>query len=479
VRLDTLLSESDIVRSGIAAEILGDPTVDITGITHDSRRVSPGYLFACVPGGTTDGHAYAGAAVARGAVALLCERPLQVLAPQVVVPSVRRSLGHLCDALFGHPSSDLTVVGVTGTNGKTTTCAYLRAVFEANGWPATAIGTLTQTRTTPEAPELHSLLAECARGGGRAVAMEVSSHALIQHRADGVHFAAGVFTNLSAEHLDYHGSLESYFEAKAMLFEPGRVRLAVVNRDDKWGRKLLERLTGRNDRVESFGAVDAARLELTPSGSTFFWQGIPVQLQLGGRFNVSNALAAATVARGLGIPSEVVASGLSSVEGVPGRYEVVSAGQPFTVIVDYAHTPDGLGKVLEAARETCEGRLIVVFGAGGDRDREKRPLMGEVAARLADLAVITSDNPRGEDPMAIIDAVLAGAGESANVIVDPDRASAITTALSNALPGDAVVIAGKGHEHRQELGGRSIPFDDVAVARRSLQRILSSRGERR
>jgi UDP-N-acetylmuramoyl-L-alanyl-D-glutamate--2,6-diaminopimelate ligase len=475
VRLDSLVSESDLARIGVTAEIVGDSSVDVTGIALDSRRVGPGDLFACIPGGITDGHRFASAAVGEGAPALVCERRLDIGVPQVLVSSVRRSLGPLSDTFFHHPSQKLTVVGVTGTNGKTTVCALLQAILEANGWPATTIGTLTQSRTTPEAPELHALLAQWQSKGGRAVAMEVSSHALAQHRPDAVRFAAGVFTNLSPEHLDYHVSMNAYFEAKAMLFEPGRLGVAVINSDDGWGRQLISRVEAADGRVEAFGLSDAAHLTLSSEGSRFEWDGSSVKLSIGGRFNVSNALAAATTARALGIAADVVARGLSSVEAVPGRFEPVTAGQPFAVLVDYAHTPDGLENVLGAARAISAGRLIVVFGAGGDRDRAKRPAMGEVASRLADLAVITSDNPRSEDPQLIIDAVLAGAAGRSNVAIEPDRAAAIATAVANARPGDVVVIAGKGHERTQEIGGRSIPFDDRVVARDALERILSSR----
>ena len=453
-------------------------SVEVTSVTMDSRQVRPGALFACVPGHAADGHLFAPAAVEQGAVALLCERPLDLAVPQIVVPSVRTALGAVCDVVYGRPSADLVVAAVTGTNGKTTTCAFLRAVFEANGWPATTVGTLTQRRTTPEAPELHALLADWRRAGGRAVAMEVSSHALEQHRTDSVRFAAGVFTNLSPEHLDYHQTMDAYFEAKARLFEPGRVGVAVVNRSDPWGQRLIERIdaTGTGDAV-TFSPEEARDLSLGPSGSSFDWRGHPVSIRVAGAFNVANALAAATAAAALGIDVPTIAEALGTVESVPGRFQLVDAGQAFTVVVDYAHTPDGLTKVLEAARQICAGRLIVVFGAGGDRDRDKRPLMGQAAAGLADLAVVTSDNPRSEDPDAIISAVLAGTGGSPNVLAEPDRAAAIATALATARSGDVVVIAGKGHEKGQEIGGRVLPFDDVEVARAALERIRSSRGD--
>jgi UDP-N-acetylmuramoyl-L-alanyl-D-glutamate--2,6-diaminopimelate ligase len=392
-----------------------------------------------------------------------------------VVSSVRRALGPLADAFFGHPSRDLTVVGVTGTNGKTTTCAFLRGVLQANGWATDTIGTLTQQRTTPEAPELHGLLAEWRDGGGHAVAMEVSSHALAQHRVDAVRFAAGIFTNLTPEHLDYHPTMEDYFEAKAQLFAADRVGLAVVNRADAWGQRLLDRLARTNVPVETFGPEDATDVELSPQHSRFTWNGQRITIGIGGQFNVTNALAAAACARALGVAPAAIAAGLASVPGVRGRFEVVDAGQSFTVLVDYAHTPDGLTQALRGAREFTTGSLLVVFGAGGDRDHDKRPLMGAVAAELADLAVVTSDNPRSEDQDAIIEAVVSGAIDRSRLIVEPDRAKAISLALANARPGDVVVIAGKGHEPGQEIGGRIFPFDDVETARTSLLRILASR----
>lgn len=477
MRLDRVIEESGLAALGLLRDVLGDPAVDVAGVTMDSRRVQPGTIFACVPGHAVDGHLFAPAAVADGAVAVLCERPLDVEAPQVLVTSVRPALGPVCDAAYGHPSADLAVAAVTGTNGKTTTCAFLRSIFEANGWRATTVGTLTQSRTTPEAPELHALLADWRRAGGRAVAMEVSSHALEQHRTDSVRFAAGIFTNLTPEHLDYHRSMDAYFAAKARLFDPGRVGVAVVNRADPWGRRLIERIgsEGGDRSLVTFAPDDATDLHLGPAGSSFGWRGRRIDIRVGGEFNVYNALAAATCAEAMGVDPETIAAGLSALEAVPGRFQTVDAGQAFTVLVDYAHTPDGLTKVLEAARQICGGRLIVVFGAGGDRDREKRPLMGSAAAGLADLAVVTSDNPRSEDPDAIIAEILAGTGGRPNVLAEPDRSAAIATALANARAGDVVVIAGKGHEKGQEIGGRTLPFDDVEVARETLVRILSSR----
>jgi UDP-N-acetylmuramoyl-L-alanyl-D-glutamate--2,6-diaminopimelate ligase len=478
MRLEGLVMEAGLQQLGLLETVIGEPATEIKALTMDSRQVAPGALFACVPGLNRDGHEFASAAVACGAAAVLCERPLDLDVPQLVVSSVRQALGPLADAFFAHPSRELTVVGVTGTNGKTTTCALLQGSFEANGWVTAIIGTLTQERTTPEAPELHGLLAEWRQHGGRAVAMEVSSHAIVQHRVDAVHFSAGIFTNLSTEHLDYHRSMADYFEAKARLFDPDRVGLAIVNRADEWGQRLLGRLSATNVPVETFAPDDATDVDVRPGQSRFMWDGQPVTIRTGGRLNIANALAAATCARALGIEPAVIAEGLGAVAGVRGRFELVDAGQSFTVLVDYAHTPDGLVHALRAAREFTDKRVLVVFGAGGDRDHDKRPLMGAAAAALADLAVVTSDNPRSENPDTIIEAVVSGAADLSKLVVEPDRAKAISLSLASAGPGDVVLIAGKGHEPGQEVGGRILPFDDVETARASLRRILASRRER-
>lgn len=473
MRFATLIAEARLDPGGLHSGGPGGADADITSISMDSRSVGPGTLFVCVAGAGHDGHDFAPGALADGAVALVTERVLALDVPQVVVASARAVAGPLASALWGDPSRrGLTVVGVTGTNGKTTTVALLQAILEAHGWPTSTIGTLTQARTTPEAPELQARLAEWRAQGGSAVAMEVSSHALAQRRTDAVHFAAGVLTNVTQDHLDYHQTMEAYFEAKARLFEPGRSEVAVINRSDPWGRRLISRLP----EAETFALDDARALEMEPAGSRFVWDGQVMTLRLGGRFNVGNALAAATTARALGVPAATVAEGLASVARVPGRFETVDAGQPFTVLVDYAHTPDGLDQALRAAREVTVGRLVVVFGAGGDRDPDKRPLMGAVAVRLADLAVVTSDNPRTEDPEAIIADVVGGAGAGRDrLVVQADRAEAIALAIAAAGPGDMVVVAGKGHEKGQDVGGRVLPFDDVVVTRQALDRILSSR----
>ncbi|HVF74361.1 MAG TPA: UDP-N-acetylmuramoyl-L-alanyl-D-glutamate--2,6-diaminopimelate ligase [Acidimicrobiales bacterium] len=460
MQLASLLGGVDVL------ERRGDLDVDVRSVTHDSQQVVAGTLFCCVPGGAADGHDFAPAAVSAGAVALLCERVLPVDATQVRVASARASMGPIASALHGHPSRQLRVAGVTGTNGKTTTTYFLRSVLEAAGVSTAVIGTLGGARTTPEAPELQALLARSVEEGRGAVTMEVSSHALAQHRVDGTWFEVVAFTNLSQDHLDYHRDMESYFAAKASLFDPGRARLGVVNGDDPWGRRLLESVALP---VRAYSMADADGLALRTTGSSFSWRGQSVELHLGGDFNVSNALCAAAMADALGVAAEAVAAGLSSLRAVPGRFEPVDAGQDFTVVVDYAHTPDGLTRVLQSARAASEGRVIAVFGCGGDRDRAKRPQMGEAASTLADVAVLTNDNPRSEDPMAIIGEVLAGVPLRRSVVVEPDREAAIALALEAAGPGDIVVIAGKGHETGQTTGDVTVDFDDRVVARRLLE----------
>jgi UDP-N-acetylmuramoyl-L-alanyl-D-glutamate--2,6-diaminopimelate ligase len=503
MRLDALLAGADLSAAGIPWRLMpgGLASTEITTLTLDSRAVTPGTLYCCVPGDRFDGHDFAPEAVAAGAVALLCQRPLDLPVTQVVVDRVRPALGPVAASLYGHPSRTMTVVGVTGTNGKTTTTCLLEAVFRSAGLPAATIGTLSGARTTPEAPVLQATLAAFHQQGRAAVAMEVSSHALVQHRVDAIWFAAAIFTNLTQDHLDYHATMEEYFEAKARLFAPGRAAVAVVNADDPWGDRLLTRLRehsggpGGRQTIVPFSLHDLDGLVINAEGSHFRWRGADVRLRLGGRFNVRNALAAATAAAVLGVSRDAIASGLESVAAVRGRFEPVRAGQPFTVLVDYAHTPDGLEQALLAARELAEapggsagsggspepggegrGRLIVVFGAGGDRDQAKRPLMGAVATRLADLAILTSDNPRNEDPAAIIDQVARGAEDKARLEVEPDRLTAIGRALAVARTHDVVVVAGKGHEIVQEVAGRAIAFDDAQVARQALVELGRDRG---
>jgi UDP-N-acetylmuramoyl-L-alanyl-D-glutamate--2,6-diaminopimelate ligase len=458
----------------------GPAGVEVSSLAYDSRQARPGTLFFCVPGFQRDGHDFAADAVQRGAVALVVERPLELGVPEVVVPSVREAMAPAAARFHGDPTSRLRVVGVTGTNGKTTTAWLVRHLLEATGTRTGLLGTVVSVvggreepvqRTTPEALDLQATFAEMDAAGDRACAMEVSSHALDLHRVDAVHWAAAVYTNLSRDHLDFHGSMEDYFAAKRRLFEasPGA---AIVNVDDDHGRRLAGELPGAIgygvERDAQWRAVDV-RSGLT--GSSFKVHSpageLAVRSPLPGRFNVLNSLAALATVTALGVDPHAAASALADFDAVPGRFQPIDEGQEFAVLVDYAHTPDSLENVLSAARELTSGRVIVVFGAGGDRDRGKRPMMGRIAARLADLAVVTSDNPRSEDPQAIIGEIVAGSGPGVEVVAD--RREAIARAIEAAQPGDVVVVAGKGHEQGQEFeNGRKEPFDDVAVAREAL-----------
>jgi UDP-N-acetylmuramoyl-L-alanyl-D-glutamate--2,6-diaminopimelate ligase len=459
--------------------------VEITGLALDNRRVTPGTLFFCVPGFTRDGHEFAPDAVARGASALVVERPLEELVPQVQVESVRAAMGPIAARLHGDPTAALDVVGITGTNGKTTSCFLLRELLEAGAVPTALLGTVKSViggeeapleRTTPEAIELQAAFARMRDAGDRAAAMEVSSHALELGRVEGIHWAAAVFTNLTQDHLDFHPTMEAYFAAKKELFlrDP---RVSVINIDDPYGQRLAAEVPGRvvttaiDDPGADLRAIDL-RLELSGTSFTIVARDgarIAARTPLPGRFNVANVLGAVAVARELGVDDATIARALPRAGRVPGRFEPVDEGQPFAVLVDYAHTPDSLDNVLRAARALTRGRVIVTFGAGGDRDRGKRPLMGAAAAAHADELIVTSDNPRSEDPDAIIGEILAGI-ERGDVRTQPDRARAIAEAIALAHEGDVVVIAGKGHEQGQELaGGRKVPFDDVGVAREALR----------
>jgi UDP-N-acetylmuramoyl-L-alanyl-D-glutamate--2,6-diaminopimelate ligase len=458
------------------AEVRGDRNVPIMDVTYRSSEVRPGSLFFAVPGAHTDGHLFAGEAVAAGALAVAVEWWLDVPCAQVLVPSVRRAMGPMSAAFFGVPSTRMTMVGVTGTNGKTTTTYLLESIFRAAGLRPGVIGTtgvriegrhVPFERTTPEAPDLQRLLARMAGEGVTACATEVSSHGLHQCRVDGTRFACSVFTNLSQDHLDYHGTLEEYFRAKARLFTPELSVRGVVNADTPEGRLLVG---GASIPLVTFGLgpesdLRARNVEVSASGIAFDLEGSRVRSHLRGTFNVYNCLGAAAAAREVGVDHASIVEGIGALAGVPGRLEPVECGQPFAVLVDYAHTPDSLENVLRAARELAPGRLIAVFGCGGDRDRGKRPLMGEAATRLADLTVVTSDNPRSEEPAAIIEQIEAGARRGGGAyVLEPDRRAAIRTALAEATSTDVVVIAGKGHETGQEFRDRTIPFDDRVVA---------------
>jgi UDP-N-acetylmuramoyl-L-alanyl-D-glutamate--2,6-diaminopimelate ligase len=466
-------------------ELMGNgPDVEVSSLAYRSSSVTDGALFFCVRGFTSDGHEFARDAVERGAVALVCERPVGTGVPEVIVPDVRAAMPAAAARFYGDPTSELRVVGVTGTNGKTTTAFLVRALLEAAGLQTGLLGTVKSVvggreepveRTTPEAIDLQATFRRMLDAGDRACAIEVSSHALELGRAEGIHFACRVFTNLTQDHLDFHETMERYYLAKRRLFEaPGAP--SVVNVDDDYGRRLAGEIDGATtyaiDRDANYRATD---VRFDPAGSSFTCETpdgpLEIDTRLPGLFNVQNALAAIAAARALGVEPEAIRRGLAGADRVPGRFEPVDEGQDFTVLVDYAHTPEALENVLRAAREITTGRLHVVFGAGGDRDRAKRPLMGRAASQLADRVIVTSDNPRSEDPEAIVDEVLGGTSGDAEREVD--RRRAIARAVESARRGDVVVIAGKGHEQGQEFeGGRKEPFDDVTVVRDALRSAL-------
>jgi UDP-N-acetylmuramoyl-L-alanyl-D-glutamate--2,6-diaminopimelate ligase len=482
----TMLPPPPAIPAGAAADVL------CTGVTHDSRQVVPGTVFVGLRGLKADGAAFVPQAIAAGAAAVVTDAPPDGSAPVpwIAVADARLALALLAAEFFGHPSRQMRVVGITGTNGKTTSSYLINAIFEAAGVMCGLMGTVTYrigaqsfdaTRTTPEAPELQGFMRRMVDAGCGACVMEVSSHALALRRADGIEFAAGVFTNLTRDHLDFHNDMEGYFAAKRRLFEMlPRLAPAAINVDDPRGAALLD-LAGR---PVSYGihkpadvspgplsfSLDGLRFDVrTPQGT------VRVESRLVGKPNVYNILAAVASTAALGVPIDAIERGLAGLRGVPGRFEVVSApADDITVIVDYAHTDDALRNLLETARAMAARRLITVFGAGGDRDRTKRPLMGMVAARLSDVVVVTSDNPRNEDPRRIIEEVRRGAEaearqSNADVQTVVDRRDAIMAAVGNASADDVVLIAGKGHEKYQEIGGRRWPFDDVAVAREGLE----------
>ena len=462
------------------AHALGGPVL-VRGITHDSRAVTPGALFACVVGQHHDGHRFAADALDAGAAALLVSDVLDAEAPQIVVPDVRAALGAASAVVWGQPWRRCRVVGVTGTSGKTTVAHAIAAIARACGTTSEVMGTLDGAHTTPEAPDLCRRLRQAADAGAEMVVMEVSSHALALGRVDGATFAAGVFTNLSHEHLDFHRDMEDYFRAKARLFD-GRSEIAVLNAADAWGRRLASTAADTTARVAQWQPADIDHLAVGATGFSGRWRGRSVQCGLLGRFNAANAAAAAATASALGFDDDAIASALTAVSPVRGRLWPVSGpGDDITVLVDYAHKPGALAAALSSARELGlpGSRLWAVFGAGGDRDRSKRVLMGEAAHRHADVLVLTSDNSRSEDPARIAADIAAGArsrrGAADGLHVELDRSDAISLAVGSAQPGDVVVIAGKGHETVQVAAGRSLPFDDAAVAavhlrRRSTQR---------
>jgi len=451
----------------------GDP--DIGRVVHDSRIVTTGDLFCCITGHNSDGHAYAPEAVEAGAVAVLAERTLDIAVPVLVVPSVRRMMPLFASQISGVPSQQLDVIGVTGTNGKTSVVHLLAAILEHAGrWPAT-IGTLTGSLTTPEAPDLQAQLASWAGEGRSEVIMEVSSHALDQHRVDGTRFSAVAFTNLSRDHLDHHHTMESYAAAKERLFSPSFTDQAVVLVDSEAGRRVADRALEAGLTVVE---VSVANIDRTVQLNqvAFSWRGLDVQVPVGGDFTVANSVLAAELALLAGVEPTVIVDGLAGVAPIPGRFEPVEVEGGAIVIVDYAHSPDSLTQLLASARGVSGGgRVISVFGCGGERDAGKRPEMGRAAHEGADLVVVTSDNPRGDPPEGVIADILTGMAEPpAHAIVD--RRQAIRMALALARSGDVVVVSGKGHETAQMFGGDSRPFDDRIVVREEAAALAHNRG---
>ncbi|MEU3571759.1 UDP-N-acetylmuramoyl-L-alanyl-D-glutamate--2,6-diaminopimelate ligase [Kitasatospora sp. NPDC036755] len=492
----------------LAAE-LGLPPVEggaVGGVTHDSRAVRPGDVYVAFPGANHHGAAFAAKAAEAGAVAVLTDPAGAEIAaptglPLLVVDRPRAVMGELAAIVYGRPSERLLMIGLTGTNGKTTTSYLVEGGLRGAGRSPGVIGTvemrvgeerIKSERTTPEATDLHAILGVMAERGADAVTMEVSSHALVFGRTDGVAYDVALFNNLTPEHLDFHPDMEDYFQAKARLFQPGKSRLGVVNLDDEYGRRLAAEAKIPVTTFSATGAAEAdwraVDVRLGPVGSTFRVLGpegaeAEASVPLPGPFNVANALAAITVLVAAGLPLERAVAGVAAVPGVPGRLERVDAGQPFVAVVDYAHKPDALKAVLASLREVTEGRLHVVVGCGGDRDPHKRGPMGAIAARLADTALLTSDNPRSEDPLAILATMLTGAAavpeaERGAVLVVPDRAEAIELAVAGARAGDTVLVAGKGHELGQYVRDEIRPFDDREVLRESIARTTAARGDR-
>lgn len=487
--VDADLGALSLACGDLLVEFTGPSDQRISGAEFDSRRAGQGDLFFCVPGHGADGHDFASQAVSAGATALCVERPLSLGVPEIRVTDVRRAMPLISAEAFGRPADKMMMLGITGTNGKTTTAFLLDSILRAEGLEAGLIGTIETRlgderrpgiRTTPESLDLQRVLAEMHLLGVSAVSMEVTSHALVLNRVDGIRFKAAAFTNLTQDHLDFHKDIESYFSAKASLFTSERAESGAVNVDDPFGERLRDEATIPITGFGTSGGADvrATDVEMRASGSTFTVSTaggeINVTTSLVGPFNVSNCLAACACALQAGVSLQAIERGIADMRNVPGRFESVDAGQPFSVVVDYAHTPDSLENVLGAAQRLAKpsaGRVICAFGCGGDRDRGKRPLMGMAVARLADLMIVTSDNPRSEDPEAIIGEILEGVltqrtdGPDATFV---DRREAIAHALSLAQPRDVVVIAGKGHETGQQFRDHTIPFDDRIVAREVL-----------
>lgn len=465
----TPVTVSSLVDSVDMPAEVSQPTVVVSGISQDSRSITHGDMYCCVRGESFDGHSFISEAIAAGAVALVVDSPIASVPSTIAVitvPDVRTYLGPLASAFFHHPSRSLRMIGVTGTNGKTSTALMIGSVLTASGADAKVMGTLTGARTTPEAIDLHAQLRAWVDESVNSVVMEVSSHALAQGRVDGIIYDVAVFTNIGRDHLDFHGTEEAYFSAKAQLFASNHSRCGVVNVDDPKGSLL-------NDAapipMTSFSHSDASSVVLTVDDISYTWNGLSINVPMGGEFTLMNSLAALTTGRILGVSDDALQEGLRLLQPIPGRFESVPNALGIGVVVDYAHTPESLETLLVSARRVCEGRVILVFGCGGNRDAGKRPLMGSIASSFADHVFVTSDNPRHEDPARIIDDIFSGVPNSAtHVSRDSDRAAAIASAISSAQRGDIVVIAGKGHESTQDIAGVLHPFLDTGVARQCL-----------
>ncbi len=465
-----LTVDSLVMHADIAASIVGNKNAVFSGITQDSRNVEPGDILCCIRGESFDGHQFIPEAVTRGAVAVLVDHfddSIESSVVQIVVPDVRPVLGRVASAAFRHPASSLKMVGITGTNGKTTTASILGSLLTTHGGSVHVMGTLTGARTTPESIDLHAQLRSCVDAGVDHVVMEVSSHALEHHRIDGIVFDVAVFTNLGHDHLDFHGTIENYFAAKRKLFTSERARVAVVNVDDPYGVRLqMEAVVP----TSSYSLSNVSDVAVTASSVSFTWKSLDVRLPIGGSYAVMNAIAAITCASELGIPDGHIVSGCASVQTVPGRFESVPNDVDIDVVVDFAHTPEALQGLLTSAREIARAGLIVVFGCGGDRDHAKRPLMGDIASRGADIVIVTSDNPRSEDPELIVREVMSGVVVNHALVSSiVNREKAIESAIMGAKRGDMVVIAGKGHETTQEINGVKTPSSDVAIAAKALR----------
>ena len=434
---------------------------EIRRVIHDSREINEGDIFCCIKGELTDGHSYIQEAIDSGAAAVLAEESTGFHVPTFLVEDVRSVLPYVASRIVGHPSKELNVVGVTGTNGKTSVVSMLSEILHDYGVSTATIGTLTGVLTTPEAPELQRELRKYCNNGVEVVAMEVSSHALVQQRVEETYFSTVAFTNLSHDHLDFHGEMDAYYQAKGLLFNRNFSERAVIVIDQEYGRSYYEKAIADGMEVEAL-SLQRRNVLFDEKSSSFDWRGERVSISLGGPFAFANALVAAEIAVQLGLETRDIISGLNSMKGIQGRFESLSITSDISAIIDYAHTPTALEELLKGCQKIVTGRIILVFGCGGDRDSKKRPLMGEVASVGADVNILTSDNPRGEDPSKIISEIITGMSTKPHS-VEVDRKQAIEEAVTVAKPGDLLVIAGRGHEEYQEIRGERIPFSDKEV----------------